>query len=232
MDQEVSGFQKTKPFHGHIAPDLSHPTFVWMRRDSCDVNLPALNPNEKENIEPYQSLQGPHLYGEEICSKQQIAMSPNEFSPGRCLFPLGSRSQPIALQNISNGIVTDFVSEIGYSAPTIRSYPQLRFSCAIRTIKLSNSGSVLGLPGHVLFLDPSNFLAINWRCHLRMVSGFTMLATSSRAFLPNCFPMSARVFRSASDSSNRPLIWPRSIRLSATRYRLCESNASLIEPEI
>src|SRR6185295_1350896 len=67
------------------------------------------------------------------------------------------------------------------SAPTIRSYPQPRFSRAIRTVRASNSLEILGLPGAARFWEPSNLFAINLRYQARMVSGLAMLAISLSA---------------------------------------------------
>ncbi len=50
----------------------------------------------------------------------------------------------------------------------------------------------------------SNFLATSLRCHPRIVSGLTIWATSSSAFLPSCFPMSANDLRSPSVRRKRP----------------------------
>ena len=52
----------------------------------------------------------------------------------------------------------------------------------------------------------SNFFATRLRCQPRIVSGFTMLATSSSARLPSCFPISARDRRSPSVRRKRPWI--------------------------
>src|SRR5579863_3178984 len=112
MDHKVSRFQKAKTFHAHVPCDLRNPALVRMRRDSCDMNLPTADPNEKMHIKSDESVKGPHLGGEEICPKQKISVSSNELFPGRCLFPLGSRSQPISLQNISHRVIADPVSEI------------------------------------------------------------------------------------------------------------------------
>jgi hypothetical protein len=43
--------------------------------------------------------------------------------------------------------------------------------------------------------EPSNFFAIRLRCQVRMVSGFTIVATSARVCLPSCLPIPTRVFR-------------------------------------
>jgi len=145
MDHEVPRFQKTRPFHAHVARNLRHPTLIRMRRNSCNVNFPTADPNEKKDIERNETVQSPDLGGEEIRSKK-ISVRSNKLFPGRCLFPLGSRSQAISLQNISHCVIADLVSEIGQSSND-SVISQLRFSCAIRTINLSNSASVRGRPG-------------------------------------------------------------------------------------
>jgi hypothetical protein len=53
------------------------------------------------------------------------------------------------------------------------------------------------------------------RCHARMVSGWTTVATSLRALRPSRKPISPSVARSASESRKHPLNWARKMRFSA-----------------
>ena len=61
---------------------------------------------------------------------------------------------------------------------------------AMRTTNASNSGSMVGRPGALRCVEPSNFCATRLRCQPRIVSGLTILATSARAFFPSLWPMS------------------------------------------
>ena len=79
--------------------------------------------------------------------------------------------------------------------------------------------AVLRFNGHGS-AEPSNFLAISFRCHARIVSGRTMALSASSAWRPKRLPMRASVARSGSVKSNRPGILARKIRFSAARYSL------------
>ena len=97
-------------------------------------------------------------------------------------------------------------------------------------MRASSARSTGGRPGEVRFFDPSNFLATSRRCHARIVSGRTMVATSASALRPSCLPMCARVRRSPSVSFNRPGICARRMRFSATRYSLRRRSSASTEP--
>src|SRR6266511_2146439 len=97
----------------------------------------------------------------------------------------------MAFQDVAHGLVTDGVSEVGQSADDSVIAPGAIFR-AMRTTNASTSGSILGRPGALRCWEPSNFWATSLRCQARIVSGVTMVATSSRACLPNLLPMSAR----------------------------------------
>ncbi len=91
-------------------------------------------------------------------------------------------------------------------APTIRLYPQLRFSRANWSTKSSIVRPVVARPDEDRLFEPSNFLAITFRCHPGMVSGRTICATSVRAFLPWRLPISARLMRSGKPQSPLDLV--------------------------
>ena len=81
-----------------------------------------------------------------------------------------------------------------------------RYAPAFQNVTDGFSESTRGGPGYVRFVEPSNFLATSLRCQHKIVSGVTMLVTSSRARLPKRFPISASVNRSAFVRRKRPWI--------------------------
>src|SRR5579863_363539 len=131
MDHEVPRFQKTKPFHADVARNLRHPTLIWMRRNSCNVNFPT--------------VQSPDLGGEEIRFKKISVRSNNSFQVV-VFFLSGAGAKPFRCRIFPTVLSLSLYPRLA-RAPTIRSSPQLRFFCAIRTINLSNSASVRGRPG-------------------------------------------------------------------------------------
>jgi len=100
----------------------------------------------------------------------------------------------------------------------------------MRTIKASTAACTRGRPGYARRLDPSNFLAISRRYHVRMVSGFATHATSARHLRPSRLPISARVALSGSESRSRAGSCERRMRFSAARYSHCRSRRWLTSP--
>src|ERR1039457_7367084 len=86
-----------------------------------------------------------------------------------------------------------------------------------------------GRPCRLRNLEPSNFLATSRRCHLRIVSGLTMVAVSAIS-LPWAMAFSARMPRSLSVRRIRQSIWLRRTRLSSSRYSILRNRSSLTLP--
>ena len=91
-----------------------------------------------------------------------------------------------------------------FSAPCIRVYPQLGFSVAIRTTRRRISVSTPGRPGRCRVYV--HFRTINSRCHRRMVSGVTSVATSRNTSRPRRCPSTARRRRCTSFNRSRRLV--------------------------
>lgn len=84
-----------------------------------------------------------------------------------------------------------------------------------------------GLPRFLRFRDPSNFLATGLLCHLRMVSGLTMVTVSAIS-LPRATAFSARRRRSQSLRRIRLPTWLRRTRFSSIRYSILASISVLL----
>jgi hypothetical protein len=96
---------------------------------------------------------------------------------------------------------------------------------SLRTTNRSVSWSTLGRPRNLRNFDPSNLPAMSFWYQASSVSGFATAANSSKAFRPRRWAISANVAFSASDNSNRPLIWAFRIRFSAARYSFLSRNS-------
>ncbi len=64
----------------------------------------------------------------------------------------------------------------------------------MRTTSARSSSAFLGRPGRRC-LEPSYFLAINSRYHLKIVSGVTMQPIVRRTFRPSALPFTAKRHR-------------------------------------
>jgi hypothetical protein len=115
----------------------------------------------------------------------------------------------------------------------MRSYPHERFSRAMRTTRSSSSLAMRGRPTDGRCGELTSCWSMHLRCQARMVSGCAIVAISCSACRPSLWPISARVFRSASvNSSRRALIWLRRMRFSVARYALRSRSASSTVPVI
>src|SRR5262249_52235198 len=72
--------------------------------------------------------------------------------------------------------------------------------------------------------------AINCRCHRRIVSGVTMVATWRKSRRPSRRPLAARRRRSSSVNRRRPVSCPLRTRFSAMRYSMTYCWWRLIHP--
>ena len=81
--QEIATVAKgATSLHGHVPGHLLHPLLVRVNGDPGDVDLAALEMNEKQNIVGHQSAQREDLRREEVGPRQHRQVSPNEWRPG------------------------------------------------------------------------------------------------------------------------------------------------------
>ena len=111
----------------------------------------------------------------------------------------------MALQNVTHRLVTDGQAQVSQGSDNTVVAPGAIFSRHAHHQSLQFLAD-RGRPGAVRCWEPSNFFATSLRCQARMVSGFTMLATSAKICLPSFFPIAARALRSLSLSRILPLI--------------------------
>ena len=75
-----------------------------MRRDACDMNLPATQVDEKEHVVGHQATQRPDLGGEKVGRDQHVHMCADELLPGGGRLALWRRGETVALQDIAHGL--------------------------------------------------------------------------------------------------------------------------------
>jgi hypothetical protein len=68
----------------------------------------------------HQTAQRQYLCGEEVGSRQQLHVSPDEVRPRGCALALRGRRQTVTSQNIANRLIGNLVPKIG-QRPAIRS---------------------------------------------------------------------------------------------------------------
>src|SRR5262249_50746174 len=139
--------------------------------------------------------------------------------PGGCGLALWSRWDAMPLQDVAHCLIAHAVAKIGQCARNPIIPPGailLRHAHHQRLQFLVNRGTPWGLAQ----LGAVKLLGHEIRCQARMVSGLTMVATSSKTFFPSFWPISARALRSPVLRRKRPCIWLRRIRFSVTKYSL------------
>ncbi len=130
---------------------------------------------------------GPHFRGEEIRRRKYVHVRADELLTTSWSFGAPARARCHAVSRRCRRSCRSLDTR-GF--PSLRNpivAPRAIFRCDAYN-QLLISSSTRGRLDTRRFLEPSNFLATSLRCHPRIVSGLTMLATSSSARLPSCFP--------------------------------------------
>jgi hypothetical protein len=138
----------------------------------------------------------------------------------------------MAAENIAYRLIREPETQVGHGAHDPVNSPTRDFPSpsAPPTARFPRH---LGRPQDLRNFDPSNLLAMSFRYQARSVSGFATAANSPKAFRLSRWAISANVAFSASDNSNRPLIWPLRIRFSAARYSfLSKSSWSTVPGDV
>lgn len=112
--QEISTIpQRAAIVRGRVPGDLLHPSLIRMNGDPGDVHSPALEMDEEQHVVGHQPAQRQHLGGEEVGSRQQRQVRPDEGGPRRRALAFRRRRQAVALQDIANRLIRNLVPEIG-----------------------------------------------------------------------------------------------------------------------
>ncbi len=125
MDQITLAIQDSIDGIRKISGDLAHPQAIRRRRDSGDFDPSCRKFDKKQHHEPLQTSPGPHFYGEEIRSHDQLPVPAQKLLPARLPAPLRRRFDAVPLQNLSDRAAGSFVPQIGQCAldPSIASIP-------------------------------------------------------------------------------------------------------------
>ena len=86
-----------------------------------------------------------HLDGEQIAGREALPVRLQERLPGHAPAPLGSRVDPVVVQDPLHRGPSDLVAEVR-ERPAIPCVPPLGFSTAIRTTSAATSRRVIGRP--------------------------------------------------------------------------------------
>jgi hypothetical protein len=141
-------------------------------------------------------------------------MGPQKRPPGDGR--LGAGGIPWALSTLAIVLLATAWPKF-FSAPWMRVSPHPRFAVAMRTMSDEISLMIPGRPGR--FGSNVHFRAISWRCHRRIVSGVTIVATCRKTRRPSRRPFTTRRRRwSAVSRRRRPESCPLRTRFSSTRY--------------
>ncbi len=153
----------------------------------------------------------------------------NDVLPCGGLAPLRGRCNAVSTKDIAYRLIGNNVAQISQcSDDAIITPARVLFGQCEN--QFGNLWLIRGRPGYDRNFDPSNFCAISWRYHARMVSGFATQATSFNKLRPSRLPISASVDLSGSESRTRGGRCARSMRFSAARYSFRSSNCWFTSP--
>ena len=212
-----------------IAGHLLHPRAVRLRMDPGDGHAAGLQRDHEEDQVPLEPGQREHLDGEQIAGREALPVRLQERLPGHAPAPLGSRVDPVVVQDPLHRGPSDLVAEVR-ERPADPVYPHWGFSTAIRTTSAATSRRVIGRPRPRRAL-PSYVWAINLRYQRRIVSGVTMPATCITTRRPSFWPRTASRRRWASvRRSGRGPRCSRRTRFSSRRYAIRSSWWRVTQP--
>jgi hypothetical protein len=84
-----------------------------VNREPSDIHLAALEINEEQEVVGHQSAQRQHLGGEEVGSRQQRHVGPNEGGPRGRALAFRCWQHTVASQNIANCLIGNLAPQIG-----------------------------------------------------------------------------------------------------------------------
>src|SRR5439155_9007447 len=80
------------------------------------MHLTAAQMDEKQHVMRYELTQRPHLGGKEVSRDQNVEMRADEFLPRRGGHTLWSCWEAMPFQDVTHGLVTDRIAQIGQGA--------------------------------------------------------------------------------------------------------------------
>ena len=95
-----------------IAGHLRHERGVWVRRDACDLDLPAGQLDHEEDVVSDQASPSPKVDGEEVSGTEDIPMRAKEVSPGGLLASLAGGLESMLLQDVGDRRSSDGVAQV------------------------------------------------------------------------------------------------------------------------
>src|SRR5256886_16701011 len=113
-----------------------------MRRDACDMDLPATQVDEKEYVVGYQATQRPDLSSEEVGRHKDVHVRADELLPGGGGLALWGRGDAMAFQDVAHRLVTDRIAQVGQGADNTVIAPGAVFVCQAHHQSLGLRGNV------------------------------------------------------------------------------------------
>src|SRR2546427_8753221 len=164
-----------------------------MRRDACDMDLPATQVDEKEYVVGYQATQRPDLSSEEVGRHKDVHVRADELLPRGGGFALWGRGDAMAFQDVAHRLVTDRIAQVGQGADNTVIAPGAVFlghadhqgfevlgnRGASRTLALRRAIELLG---HQLAMPAQNGVGLDDRGHFLQGLLAELLANLGQSF--------------------------------------------------
>ena len=94
-------FQESPALAGRVARHLSHPSLIWVARNTGQADAAAFQMNEEQDVVGYQPTPTQDLHHQEVNPGQHGQMRLNEFLPRGVLAAFRRRRDAMPLQNVS-----------------------------------------------------------------------------------------------------------------------------------
>ena len=92
---------------------LLHPVLVRIHGATCEVNPTSRHFHHKKQVERDQSTFGPDFNRREVDCSQNVPVGSKEGFPSGLTLPLSHRLDAVFFQDVSDGLIRDFMSEVG-----------------------------------------------------------------------------------------------------------------------
>src|SRR5262252_7951158 len=113
MDEIALPFEESVDVIGEITRNLRHPQSIRSASDSANLNAARRQLDKEKDDEPFQAARRPYFYCKEITGHDPLPMSVEELLPSYLPASFRSRLDAMFFQDVRNGVVCQYVTQIG-----------------------------------------------------------------------------------------------------------------------
>ena len=116
MEQLATSRQAAAGFIGSVASHLGHPGFGRVACDTGESDAPALQVEKEQHVLRDEATPSENFDGEEIRAGENCHMRSDKILPGRVLAAFRRRGDAMPLEDVSDRLIRNVVTEVGQCA--------------------------------------------------------------------------------------------------------------------